>query len=139
MSNPVEISALLKNVLSSAMDAEYQGYLRYLTILEELEDAGSVVDENGERSAIEIPIVTLVPLTMLHIEEAVFDFALNMKNTDNDSGTEGQDRSGMMVTVTSNNTEDETTNLVVKVEMGQSDISSGLIAMLQKKNNSQIE
>ena len=62
-----------------------------------------------------------------------------MKNTDNDSGTEGQDRSGMMVTVTSNNTEDETTNLVVKVEMGQSDISSGLIAMLQKKNNSQIE
>ena len=45
----------------------------------------------------------------------------------------------MMVTVTSNNTEDETTNLVVKVEMGQSDISSGLIAMLQKKNNSQIE
>ena len=55
MSNPVEISALLKNVLSSAMDAEYQGYLRYLTILEELEDAGSVafsfVDENGERSA----------------------------------------------------------------------------------------
>lgn len=141
MSNPVEISALLKNVLSSAMDAEYQGYLRYLTILEELEDAGSVafsfVDENGERSAIEIPIVTLVPLTMLHIEEAVFDFALNMKNTDNDSGTEGQDRSGMMVTVTSNNTEDETTNLVVKVEMGQADISSGLITMLQKKNNSQ--
>ena len=143
MSETIDIAVLLRNVLSSTMDAEYQGYQRYLQILEELEDAGSVefsyLDENGDRAALEIPIVTLVPLTMLHIEEAVFDFALNMKNTDNDSGTEGQDRSGMMVTVTSNNTEDETTNLVVKVEMGQSDISSGLIAMLQKKNNSQIE
>ena len=142
MSEPIDIAVLLRNVLSSAMDAEYQGYLRYLQILEELEDAGSVefsyLDENGDRAALEIPIVTLVPLTMLHIEEAVFDFALNVKgNSEDAEDLKELERSGMLVSVTSNRAEDETTNLVVKVEMGQADISSGLIAMLQKKNNSQ--
>ena len=138
----IDIAVLLRNVLSSAMDAEYQGYQRYLQILEELEDAGSVefsyLDENGDRAALEIPIVTLVPLTMLHIEEAVFDFALNVKgNSEDAEDLKELERSGMLVSVTSNRAEDETTNLVVKVEMGQADISSGLIAMLQKKNNSQ--
>ena len=142
MSEPIDIAVLLKNVLSSAMDAEYQGYQRYLQILEELEDAGSVefsyLDENGDRAALEIPIVTLVPLTMLHIEEAVFDFALNVKgNSEDAEDLKELERSGMLVSVTSNRAEDETTNLVVKVEMGQADISSGLITMLQKKNNSQ--
>lgn len=142
MSEPIDIAVLLRNVLSSAMDAEYQGYQRYLQILEELEDAGSVefsyLDENGDRAALEIPIVTLVPLTMLHIEEAVFDFALNVKgNSEDAEDLKELERSGMLVSVTSNRAEDETTNLVVKVEMGQADISSGLIAMLQKKNNSQ--
>ncbi|MBO6045472.1 MAG: DUF2589 domain-containing protein [Bacteroidales bacterium] len=144
MSEPIDIAVLLRNVLSSAMDAEYQGYQRYLQILEELEDAGSVafsyLDENGDRAALEIPIVTLVPLTMLHIEEAVFDFSLNVKGSSEDAeDLKELERSGMLVSVTSNSAEDETTNLVVKVEMGQSDISSGLIAMLQKKNNSQTE
>lgn len=144
MSEPIDIAVLLRNVLSSAMDAEYQGYQRYLEILKELEDAGSVafsyIDENGDRAALEIPIVTLVPLTMLHIEEAVFDFALNVKGSSEDADDLKElDRSGMLVTLTSNSAEDESTNLVVKVEMGQSDISSGLIAMLQKKNNSQTE
>lgn len=144
MSEPIDIAVLLRNVLSSAMDAEYQGYQRYLQILEELEDAGSVafsyLDENGDRAALEIPIVTLVPLTMLHIEEAVFDFSLNVKGSSEDAEDRKElERSGMLVSVTSNRAEDETTNLVVKVEMGQSDISSGLIAMLQKKNNSQTE
>lgn len=144
MNEPIEIADLLRNVLASAMDAEYQGYQRYLEILEELEDAGSVAfsytDENGDRAALEIPIVTLVPLTMLHIEEAVFDFALNMKGSiEETDDLKELERSGMMVSVTTNNAEDDTTNLVVKVEMGQSDISSGLIAMLQKKNNSQAE
>lgn len=144
MSETIDIAVLLRNVLSSTMDAEYQGYQRYLQILEELEDAGSVefsyLDENGDRAALEIPIVTLVPLTMLHIEEAVFDFALNVKGSSEDAeDLKALERSGMLVSVTSNRAEDETTNLVVKVEMGQSDISSGLIAMLQKKNNSQIE
>ena len=142
MSETIDIAVLLRNVLSSAMDAEYQGYQRYLQILEELEDAGSVefsyLDENGDRAALEIPIVTLVPLTMLHIEEAVFDFALNVKgNSEDAEDLKELERSGMLVSVTSNRAEDETTNLVVKVEMGQADISSGLIAMLQKKNNSQ--
>ena len=142
MSEPIDIAVLLRNVLSSAMDAEYQGYQRYLQILEELEDAGSVefsyLDENGDRAALEIPIVTLVPLTMLHIEEAVFDFALNVKGSSEDAeDLKALERSGMLVSVTSNRAEDETTNLVVKVEMGQADISSGLITMLQKKNNSQ--
>ena len=142
MSEPIDIAVLLRNVLSSAMDAEYQGYQRYLQILEELEDAGSVefsyLDENGDRAALEIPIVTLVPLTMLHIEEAVFDFALNVKgNSEDAEDLKEVERSGMLVSVTSNRAEDETTNLVVKVEMGQADISSGLITMLQKKNNSQ--
>ncbi|MBQ2198363.1 MAG: DUF2589 domain-containing protein [Bacteroidales bacterium] len=142
MSEPIDIAVLLRNVLSSAMDAEYQGYQRYLQILEELEDAGSVefsyLDENGDRAALEIPIVTLVPLTMLHIEEAVFDFALNVKgNSEDAEDLKELERSGMLVSVTSNRAEDETTNLVVKVEMGQADISSGLITMLQKKNNSQ--
>ena len=142
MSETIDIAVLLRNVLSSAMDAEYQGYQRYLQILEELEDAGSVefsyLDENGDRAALEIPIVTLVPLTMLHIEEAVFDFALNVKGSSEDvEDLKALERSGMLVSVTSNRAEDETTNLVVKVEMGQADISSGLIAMLQKKNNSQ--
>ena len=142
MSEPIDIAVLLRNVLSSAMDAEYQGYQRYLQILEELEDAGSVefsyLDENGDRAALEIPIVTLVPLTMLHIEEAVFDFALNVKGSSEDvEDLKALERSGMLVSVTSNRAEDETTNLVVKVEMGQADISSGLITMLQKKNNSQ--
>lgn len=144
MNEPIEIADLLRNVLASAMDAEYQGYQRYLEILEELEDAGSVAfsytDENGDRAALEIPIVTLVPLTMLHIEEAVFDFALNMKGSiEETDDLKELERSGMMVSVTTNNAEDDTTNLVVKVEMGQADISSGLIAMLQKKNNSQAE
>lgn len=144
MSEPIDIAVLLRNVLSSAMDAEYQGYQRYLEILKELEDAGSVafsyIDENGDRAALEIPIVTLVPLTMLHIEEAVFDFALNVKGSSEDADDLKElERSGMLVTLTSNSAEDESTNLVVKVEMGQSDISSGLIAMLQKKNNSQTE
>ena len=142
MSEPIDIAVLLRNVLSSTMDAEYQGYQRYLQILEELEDAGSVefsyLDENGDRAALEIPIVTLVPLTMLHIEEAVFDFALNVKgNSEDAEDLKALERSGMLVSVTSNRAEDETTNLVVKVEMGQADISSGLITMLQKKNNSQ--
>ena len=142
MSEPIDIAVLLRNVLSSAMDAEYQGYQRYLQILEELEDAGSVefsyLDENGDRAALEIPIVTLVPLTMLHIEEAVFDFALNVKgNSEDAEDLKELERSGMLVSVTSNRAEDETTTLVVKVEMGQADISSGLITMLQKKNNSQ--
>ena len=142
MSEPIDIAVLLRNVLSSTMDAEYQGYQRYLQILEELEDAGSVefsyLDENGDRAALEIPIVTLVPLTMLHIEEAVFDFALNVKGSSEDvEDLKALERSGMLVSVTSNRAEDETTNLVVKVEMGQADISSGLITMLQKKNNSQ--
>ena len=75
---------------------------------------------------------------MLHIEEAVFDFALNVKGSSEDvEDLKALERSGMLVSVTSNRAEDETTNLVVKVEMGQADISSGLIAMLQKKNNSQ--
>ena len=144
MSEPIDIAVLLRNVLSSAMDAEYQGYQRYLEILKELEDAGSVafsyLDENGDRAALEIPIVTLVPLTMLHIEEAVFDFSLNVKGSSEDAEDRKElERSGMLVTLTSNSAEDESTNLVVKVEMGQSDISSGLIAMLQKKNNSQTE
>ncbi len=142
MSETIDIAVLLRNVLSSTMDAEYQGYQRYLQILEELEDAGSVefsyLDENGDRAALEIPIVTLVPLTMLHIEEAVFDFALNVKGSSEDvEDLKSLERSGMLVSVTSNRAEDETTNLIVKVEMGQADISSGLIAMLQKKNNSQ--
>ena len=37
MSETIDIAVLLRNVLSSTMDAEYQGYQRYLQILEELE------------------------------------------------------------------------------------------------------
>ena len=70
----------------------------------------------------------------------VLGFALRRcKSSEDAEDLKELERSGMLVSVTSNRAEDETTNLVVKVEMGQADISCGLIAMLQKKNNSQIE
>ena len=152
MNDKIDVTDLLKNVLSSTMDAEYKGYQRYLDILQDLEGLGNIsfsyLDDSGEPMSLEIPIVTLVPLTMLHIEEAVFDFSLNLSSKEESSVTAPSlsddakaalSGSGMMVSASSKEENDETTNLVIKVEMGLADLSSGLIAMLQKKNNSKID
>ena len=85
----VNIAELLSNVLTSTLKAEQQGFEKYLSILKELESLGSVAftyyNEEGLEQTLEVPILTLVPLTMLHIEEAVFDFSLKVSEKDNAS------------------------------------------------------
>lgn len=196
-SNGVFISELLSNVLTSTLQAEQQGYEQYLAILEEMEAMGNVGfsyrDEDGIEQRLDVPVLTLVPLTMLHIEEATFDFSLKVSELGStstsgqkqeapslsqqatDAAADGQPTNepigkaraklteiqknlkesiearviqrkelttrnfkrltgGMQVSVTSQDA--ETTNLKVTVEMGQTDLTAGLIAMLQRKNNS---
>ena len=225
----VNIAELLSNVLTSTLKAEQQGFEKYLSILKELESLGSVAftyyNEEGLEQTLEVPVLTLVPLTMLHIEEAVFDFSLKVSEKDNASleskdvpsisqgdtsavsGTSVSQRlqniqnqarniaqsqadaagtgktsdgsnqvmrptklmstvdrriakisrkrtsdsveaaldvvaanqlvnrtSDLSVQVTSD--KEDATNLTVRVEMGQTDLTAGLIAMLQRKNNS---
>lgn len=85
----VNIAELLSNVLTSTLKAEQQGFEKYLSILKELESLGNVAftyyDEDGLEQTLEVPILTLVPLTMLHIEEAVFDFSLKVTEKDSTS------------------------------------------------------
>lgn len=139
----IDISTLLSNVLSSTLQAEHQGFEQYLSILQEIERMKSVsfsyYDDEGKEQRLEVPMITLIPLTMLHIEEAIFDFALNIseekEETEIPIASQLYKGNGDFK-VSISPKENGACNLKVKIEMGQSDLTSGLIAMLQRKSNS---
>jgi hypothetical protein len=79
-SNSISVSKLLSDAIQSTLEAEKQGLMYYKDILSEFEAMDPIsfryFDDQGRALTINIPVLTLVPLSMLHIQEASFDFSV---------------------------------------------------------------
>lgn len=78
------IVGVLSNALLATLDAEKNGYKQYVEILRQLESMRpiefSYYDSDNNLRSLKVPPITLVPLTMLHIKRATFDFSLSVSN-----------------------------------------------------------
>lgn len=75
---------VMSNALFATLNAEKKGYEQYIEILRQLEGMRplefSYSDSDGRSRTLKVPPITLVPLTMLHIKRATFDFSLAVSN-----------------------------------------------------------
>lgn len=85
----IGLADLIKEAHVSTLKAEQMGLEEYLRILGELRNMPPISfgysDENGRRLRLQIPVITLVPLSLLRIEEAEFSCSchLELKKTQN--------------------------------------------------------
>lgn len=190
-SNSISVSKLLSDAIQSTLEAEKQGLMYYKDILSEFEAMDPIsfryFDDQGRALTINIPVLTLVPLSMLHIQEASFDFSVDMDTTENEpSISQASTSSASAANAASaadgkapvrpiqgplrrnqeafsdyirkhrvpdglkpilqvrippqsskpSNEKNTTTNMKITVKMGQSNLPSGVLEMLQKIGNS---
>ena len=88
--NETNLSNILSDAFTATLEAEMQGQKQYLNILTMLKDmppfSFSFVDENGNKTVLQVPVITLVPLSMLHIEEAEFNYTLAISYSGHSEG-----------------------------------------------------
>ncbi len=177
----MELKDLISGPLVATIDADSMSTRRYLNYLLELAfdsynpETGEVgklrmlefsytVQENGmpQQQRVSIPLMTLVPLPLLQVKEADFDFdiqiidalsadkystfSLKGKDEDKDAVSEGVK---LRVSMAASNIEGDTekkvrqglaSNMKVKVRMQQADMPGGLSNLLSlATNNLQIE
>ncbi len=177
----MELKDLISGPLVATIDADSMSTRRYLSYLLELAfdsynpETGEVgklrmleftytVQENGmpQQQRVSIPLMTLVPLPLLQVKEADFDFdiqiidalsadkystfSLKGKDEDKDAVSEGVK---LRVSMAASNIEGDTekkvrqglaSNMKVKVRMQQADMPGGLSNLLSlATNNLQIE
>lgn len=81
----VGLSSLITEAYVSTLKADQQGILEYLRILKEMEQMPplvfSFVDDMGRRQSLQVPVMTLVPLSLLHIQEAEFEYKCQLSIT----------------------------------------------------------
>ena len=77
---------LMFDSIAATLQAERSSIRMYLDMLQELEEMPDVsfryYDEDGRRVVVNIPVLTLVPISRLHIEEATFDFSGSLETDD---------------------------------------------------------
>ncbi len=82
ISNEANLSKLLSDAYTSTLNAELQGQKQHLEILNQIKDlppfSFSFTDENGNKTVLQVPVITLIPLSMLHIEEAEFNYSVSL-------------------------------------------------------------
>lgn len=80
------IVGVLSSALLATLDAENNGYKQYVEILRQLEGMRPIeftyYDSDNKQRSLKVPPITLVPLTMLHIKRASFDFSLSVSSFD---------------------------------------------------------
>lgn len=79
--NPIKnLTDVLSNSLTTTLDVEYQGYMQYVQMLKRLETMSPLefiyYDDLNVPRVLKVPPITLVPLTMLHIKRASFDYSV---------------------------------------------------------------
>ena len=74
------LTDVLSNSLTTTLNVEYQGYMRYVQMLKQLERMSPLeftyYDDLNVPRVLKVPPITLVPLTMLHIKRASFDYSV---------------------------------------------------------------
>ena len=74
------LTDVLSNSLTTTLDVEYQGYMQYVQMLKRLERMAPLefiyYDDLNVPRVLKVPPITLVPLTMLHIKRASFDYSV---------------------------------------------------------------
>ena len=74
------LTDVLSNSLTTTLNVEYQGYMRYVQMLKQLERMSPLeftyYDDLNVPRVLKVPPITLVPLTMLHIKHASFDYSV---------------------------------------------------------------
>ena len=80
------LTDVLSNSLTTTLDVEYKGYLQYVQILKRLENMPPLeftyYDDLNVPRMLKVPPITLVPLTMLHIKRASFDYSVAVDKLD---------------------------------------------------------
>lgn len=105
----------------------------------------------SERRTFSVPLLTVVPLPLLHVQEAEFDFDVQILDVSGstqtptfsfrDWKTTRQDQAGQdnKMRVTLAHSSSMSTNMKVRIRMGQSDLPGGLAALLNRAVNNMIE
>lgn len=79
----IDLAKLLQDAYISTLQADRMGIMEYLRILQDLERMAPLsfgfTDEQGRRQTLQIPVLTLVPLSLLHIEEAEFAYQCHLQ------------------------------------------------------------
>lgn len=79
----IGLAELIKEAHISTLKAEQMGLEEYLRILGELRNMPPVSfgysDEQGRRMLLQIPVITLIPLSLLRIEEAEFSCSCHLE------------------------------------------------------------
>ncbi len=85
------LKTLLTDAYTSTIEADRANVERYLRILQEIEQMPPLVfrftDENGKLQLLQIPVITLIPLPLLHIEEAEFTFRGEIRTQEKKTGS----------------------------------------------------
>ena len=80
------LTDVLSNSLTTTLDVEYKGYLQYVQMLKRLENMPPLeftyYDDLNVPRMLKVPPITLVPLTMLHIKRASFDYSVAVDKLD---------------------------------------------------------
>ena len=81
------LTDVLSNSLTTTLDVEYQGYMQYVQMLKRLERMAPLefiyYDDLNVPRVLKVPPITLVPLTMLHIKRASFDYSVAVDEVEN--------------------------------------------------------
>ena len=81
------LTDVLSNSLTTTLDVEYQGYMQYVQMLKQLERMSPLefiyYDDLNVPRVLKVPPITLVPLTMLHIKRASFDYSVAVDEVEN--------------------------------------------------------
>lgn len=92
--NPIKnLTDVLSNSLTTTLDVEYQGYMQYVQMLKRLEKMSPLeftyYDDLNVPRVLKVPPITLVPLTMLHIKRASFDYSVAVNEVESSSQNGG--------------------------------------------------
>lgn len=107
----------------------------------------------SERRTFSVPLLTVMPLPLLHVQEAEFDFdvqildvsgsfqtpAFSFKDWKAVSDGQSQDVGDRKMRVTLAASSSMSTNMKVRIKMGQSDVPGGLAALLNRAVNNMAE
>lgn len=78
------IADIMSRALVATLEAEKRGYNLYVEILRQLEGRKSIefnyIDNENRQRTLKVPPITLIPLTMLHIKRATYDFSLSVSS-----------------------------------------------------------